>query len=282
MEKKKVFTLPNKKVRVVPVVRKNSWLPKGHDGEFMFTGTSMRLTVPVNGQTGQLIKVLTDEEQAGLEKILAMNEGDLSIYKPTRQNFWNRFEVVIDKEGDIMDLSDPDQYIKWKVLLANKELVAPSFDARRRIPTAKFMLVDLDHEIQEAAEQADLKQSVWMEFGAIKNNQNSLKNVLKIYTNKQVPSNSKHEFLVSEVMKIVDKDPNGFIKIIQDDNFNMRCFVEDAIEVGAIVKHGRNKYIVAGEPDDVFTIKQIMEELDPNGPNAETYIKIKDQIEKGK
>jgi hypothetical protein len=116
----------------------------------------------------------------------------------------------------------------------------------------------------------------------MKNNVSKLRNILKIHTNKQIPKNAKHDFLISEVKKIVEDTPNAFIRIIQDENFDMRCFIEDAIEVGAVIKIARNKYTIAGEPDDVFTIKQIIEELDPNGINAESYIKIKTQIEKSK
>lgn len=278
-EKRSTFTLPDRKVKVMPVVRQGAWLPKGHDGEFMFTGTSAPISVPMNARTGTLVNPLTAEEQEYLEKALAKDPGDLSIYKPKKENFWSNYYVKLDKEGDILDLSDPNQYIKYKVLTINKELIAPSFESRYSIPTSRWMLVDVDHEIQSAAKQADLMQSVWMEFGAMKNNTSKLKNVLKIHTNKQIPKNAKHEFLISEVKKIVEDTPNAFIRIMQDPNFDMRCFIEDAVEAGAIVKVSRNKYAIAGEPDDIYTVNQLIEELDPNGINAELYIKIKAQIE---
>lgn len=282
MEKKTTFTLPNRIVNVVPIIRQNSWLPRDHDGQFMFTGTAMRLTVPNNAQTGQMVNPLTAEEQAGLEKILAKNEGDLSIYKPRKENFWSLYEVVVNKDGLTLNLSDPDQYIQYKVLMANKELVADSFENRHSVPSAKWMLVDQDFQIKSEAKEADLMQSVWMEFGAIKNDDNKLRNVLKIYSNKQVPKNAKRDFLITEVKKVIEENPNRFIEVITDEYFTMRCFVEDAIEVGAIVKTGRNKYALAGEPDDVYTIKQIMEELNPEGTNQDMYFKIKTQIDESK
>jgi len=282
LEKKSTFTLPDKKVKVMPVIRQGAWLPKGHDGEFMFTGTTAPISVPLNARTGTLVNPLTEEEQSYLETALAKSEGALSIYKPKKENFWTNLYIKLDKEGTVLDLTDPNQYITYKVLKSNKELIAPSFEERYSVPSSRWMLVDVDHEIQVAAKQADLMQSVWMEFGAMKNNVSKLRNILKIHTNKQIPKNAKHDFLISEVKKIVEDTPNAFIRIIQDENFDMRCFIEDAIEVGAVIKIARNKYTIAGEPDDVFTIKQIIEELDPNGINAESYIKIKTQIEKSK
>lgn len=277
LEKKNTFTLPNRKVKVVPIIRQGTWLPKGHDGEFMFTGTSAPISLPMN-RTGTLINPLTPEEQDFLENILAKNPGDLSIYKDKKTSFWTKYYVKLDKEGDVLDLNDPNDYIKFKVLKANRELIAHSFEDRYSVPTARWMLVDLDHEIQEAAKEADLMQSVWMEFGAIKNNVSKLRNVLKIHTNKQVAKNSKHDFLISEVKKIVENNPNNFIKIIQDSNFEMRCFIEEAIDAGAIIRIGRNKYALSGEPDEVYTVNQLITELDPSGVNNELYIKIKTQI----
>jgi len=282
MEKNLTFSLPNRRVKVLPVVRQGSWLGKGHDGEFMFTGTSAPLCVPRNEKTGQLINPLKPDEQAYLEKVLVKKEGDLSIYVDKKKNFWGKYYVKLNKEETLLDLSDPDQYIRYKVLLANKELVAPTFEDRLNVPTCRWMLVDMDHQVQTDAREAELMQSVWMEFGAIQNSHNKMRNVLKVYTNKGVSKNSDTDFLKSEIKKIVEENPNKFIQIIKDENFDMRCFIEDSVEAGAVVKIGRNKYAVAGEPDDLYTITQIMKELDPNGANSDLYMKIKTQIEESK
>jgi hypothetical protein len=282
LEKKTSFKLPEKRIKVMPVLRQGSWLPKGHDGEFMFTGTSAPISVPINTRTGTLINPLTPEEQDTLEKILAKEPGDLSVYKSKNENFWAKYYVKLDKEGTILDLSNPDDFIKYKVLLINRELIAPSFEDRYSIPTSRWMLVEEEHEIQQAARQADLMQTVWMEFGSMKNDTSKLRNILKIHHNKPIAKNAKHDFLISEVKKIVETNPNSFIRIIQDSDFPMRCFIEDAIEVGAVIRVGRNKYSIAGQPDDVYTIKQIIDELDPSGINNDVYIKIKSQIENSK
>jgi hypothetical protein len=40
--------LTDKKVKVVPVYRNGGWLPQGHDGEFMFTGTVCEFDLPIS------------------------------------------------------------------------------------------------------------------------------------------------------------------------------------------------------------------------------------------
>lgn len=279
IEKKNTFTLPKKTVKVMPIVRKNSWLPKGHDGEFLYTGSTMRLTVPLNSKTGQLVALLTEEEQEYLERALAKNKGDLSIYKQGKDNFWATKIVSLDKEGITLDLSFPDQYIQYKILQANKELIAPSFEERLNKGTYKYMFVEEDYTIKENVKNADLLQSVWMEFGAMRNDYNKLRNVLKLYRQKSIPVSTSLEFLISEVQKIVTENPNKFIEITKDPSFMMKAFIEDAIEAKAINKVGKNRYAIVGEPDDVYTLDQIIKELDPEGINSDKYMTIKAKIE---
>ena len=62
--------LTDKKVKVVPVYRNGGWLPQGHDGEFMFTGTVCEFDLPISMKTGRLVNILTKEEQAFFEKEL--------------------------------------------------------------------------------------------------------------------------------------------------------------------------------------------------------------------
>lgn len=276
------FQLPNKVVKVMPVVRKGSWLPEGHDGEFLYTGAAITLSVPVNGTTGQLIDPLTAEEREYFEQpsVLSMKAGDLSIYRNKKENYWGRFYVKVDKDGLELDLSDPIQYLQYKVLKMNTDLVAPSFDDRFK-GTPKFMLVDKDYQVQAKVAETNLMESVWMEFGAIKNSPNKLKNVLRMFHDKPV-GKAKHEFLIAEVKKIIDEDPNKFINIITDKNFEMKAFVEDALEVGAIVKPSKNRYTFAGEPEEVYTLDQMIDELDPNGANQDRYLKIRTQIDESR
>ncbi len=76
------FTLPNKKVKVVPVYKKG-WLPEGHEAAFLFQDAQHVFTVPRSSRTGAYISPLTAEEQACIENDprLSFSEGDLSVHK---------------------------------------------------------------------------------------------------------------------------------------------------------------------------------------------------------
>ena len=118
------FTLPNKKVLVVPVRRKGRWLPDNHEASFLFKHSYFQVVVPKDGKTGELRDPLTPEERAYFENKasgLALNSGDLSTLKKD-DNFWTNFRVKLDKNVLQLDLSKPMDYLRYKVLLVNGEI----------------------------------------------------------------------------------------------------------------------------------------------------------------
>ena len=64
----------------------------------------------------------------------------LSIYKKV-DNYWENNMVRLTKQDNILDLSDPEQYIKYKILLANKNFIAPSLEILTDYPKATYQFV---------------------------------------------------------------------------------------------------------------------------------------------
>jgi len=92
------FTLPNKKIMVVPIKRKGGWLPNNHEASFLFKHSSVTLVLP-RSKTGSRIDPLTQEERDFLESDsagLALKKGDLLIHNKEK-NFWKPFKVKLDK-----------------------------------------------------------------------------------------------------------------------------------------------------------------------------------------
>ncbi len=88
--KKSTFTLPEKKVLVVPVRRKGRWLPDNHEASFLFKHSYFQVVVPKDGRTGELKDPLTKEERDYFESKdsgMALEKGDLSTLKK-ENNFY--------------------------------------------------------------------------------------------------------------------------------------------------------------------------------------------------
>ena len=84
-------------------------------------------------ESGKLVNILTDDEKEFLEDIMGLEFNALSIYKK-ENNYWSNKQVRLLKQDNILDLSDPEQYIKYKILLANKDEIAPSLQALQDMP----------------------------------------------------------------------------------------------------------------------------------------------------
>ena len=96
--------------------------------------------------SGMFVNVLTDKEKTFLEEIMGLEYNALSIYKKV-DNFWDDAndsgisKVRLSKQDNYLDLSSPEDYIKYKILLANKDFIAPSLKTLSDAPKATYQFV---------------------------------------------------------------------------------------------------------------------------------------------
>ena len=86
-------------------------------------------TVPML-RSGAYVNVLTDSEKEFLEDYMGLEKNALSVHRKNN-NYWDNFFVSLHKQPNYLDLSDPNDYMKYKVLLANKDFIADSLRRRR-------------------------------------------------------------------------------------------------------------------------------------------------------
>jgi len=86
--------------------------------------------------------VLTDSEKAFLEDYMGLEYNALSVYRKD-DNYWFNRQVILRKEDNYLNLRVPDDYIKYKILLANKDNIAPNINTLHNQPKAtyKFVLI---------------------------------------------------------------------------------------------------------------------------------------------
>lgn len=248
--------LKNEKVKLVPITdRKGGWLPEGHDGKFMYTGTKRYLCVPK--VQGGLLDPLTEDERNYFESPesgMGLKKGDLSIYKKSNsktgeKNYWEDFYVIIDKNGLELDLSKPIDYIKLKVAVLNAD-VAPSYKERKDKGSYKFYVMKNDEEAEIKSVKADVLKTAWKEYGKIEDSTERMRNFLLVYyiekndVNKKVAKNTKAEQLKAWISDIIENDVNTFVKVITDENFSIKAFINECMENGLIQREGKTAYYV--------------------------------------
>ena len=252
-------------IKVLPIKRSSDWLPENADSAFMNTGAKIEYVVPRSGRSGHLIDPLgdlTEDQKAVIAKQLGFKDPEaLNVMKANKENYWINRPVIIDKNGLILDLSNVADFVNFKILEVNAEVISPTWEERYAKGTYKFALVFEEEESKIKNLKIDTKKEAYMMFGKIDGSVKKLSDFLWIYylTNKEAkrpPNNPSIDYLKQEVGRILEERPGEFMSILSDPNFETKSLIQKAINIGLIQKEGM-MFKIFGEE----TSKNTLEEL---------------------
>ncbi len=219
----------------------------------LYGGMAERATFTVTVpklRSGTFKNVLTDDEKDFLEAAMGLEAGALNVYNK-HDNFWSNnteggiSKVRLTKEGNRLNLADPVDYIKYKILLANKDLIASSMQELSDRPKAtyRFVLVS-DNEINTTARnKMTVKMRCYTEYGKIENKADVLKTVIETITGKPLASNTKLEFLQTKAGELIESDPKMFLSVVQDKLLETKVLIQKCIDAGLISKKANYLYL---------------------------------------
>ena len=246
MSEVKVNPLRKEKI-YVRFVPHNNGLPKNH---VLFggkaDGTFDRFCAPVLRSSGTYKNILTNEEKEWLEEALDLDYGALSVYK-SQNNFWDTFYVELTKEGLHLDLSNPSDYLKYAVLRANSESIAPSVEERIERPklTYKYELVREGEEASMESAKMDATMSCYKEFAKIDNDIDTMRVLTELIDGRPYSQAEKPEFFRSRINMLIQNDPRGFLSQITDPMLHSKVIIRRAQELGKITKRGDYYYLAS-------------------------------------
>ena len=218
-------------------------------------------TVPMLSN-GTYRNVLTDNEKSYLEDLLGLEVNGLSVYNK-KDNYWDNYLIRLTKQDTILDLSNPEDYIKYKVLLANKDSVAPSMKELKegRKATYEYVIMEPNEEFMDSRNRVNNTMKCYEEFGAIKDNFDILRCIIETIDGRPVAANTKIEFLQAKATDLITVNPKLFLSTITDPLLNTKVLIKKAVEAGIISKRGEYYYFREdGSPmcgpneDPTFTI----------------------------
>lgn len=206
----------------------------------MADGAVRRFTVP-RLSSGMFVNILTDNEKAYLEEIMGLEYNALSIYKKV-DNFWDDSTeggistVKLIKGDNYFNLADPEDYIRYKILLANKDFIAPSLQALEDHPkrTYQFVIVQEGEEVRNANKEMSATMQSYMEFGKVQNDIYTLKAIIEILDGRPVSKTTKLEVLQSKVNSLIQADSKLFLKVIRDPLLATKVLIKRAVDEGLI------------------------------------------------
>jgi len=274
------FTLPDKKIRIVPNKKGTAFIPDtSHPASFLMDGCKNVYVVP-QLRNGQLQNPLTDEEKDFFENSsesgLSFEAGELSIYKK-KDNFWNNFSVELGKSSKTLDLSNPYDYFEYKVLLLNSEFVAPDYDSRNDKRTYKYYLVDDLDEAKSKSAEYGKEAAAWRYFDEVTKDRAKVRSVLRLMGN-STSTDDSDDFLAKELGSII-KNPGGidrFLSIVEDGDIELKMFIHQALEIRALT-YKKGNYYLNGKTSPIGDFEAVVKFFKED-ENSELMVTIKAKI----
>lgn len=218
----------------------------------MAAGSKMRLTTPLL-RSGLFADVLTKDEKKFLEYKLGLEPNALSVHN-RNNNFWSdaneqgigRVELI--KGDNPLDLSNPIDYIKYKILLANKDQIAPSMQALQDKPKAtyRFVIINEGDSAKAANTRVTLKAQAYMEFGKVNENKDKMRVIIETIDGRPTASDSKVEYLQGKIGELIEANTKMFLQVVRDPLLDNKVLIKKAIEAGVIVNRGNYLYLKEG------------------------------------
>lgn len=251
-KKEPISCLRNERVVVKFVPRPSSMVqnPK----HILYGGmaeTAVRnFVVPRLASTGMYKNVLTDNEKEFLEQAMGLEPNALSIYKK-KDNFWDDSNpvgigrVTLHKQDNYLDLSNPEDYIKYKILLANKDQIASSLQELEDRPKATYQFVIISENAEAASNlsKMDTTKRCYIEYGKIEDDADTLRTVIELIEGRPISNKVKLDYLQGKVNEYIQRDPRRFLSTIKDELLPAKVLIKKSVEAGLIGKKNDTYYL---------------------------------------
>ena len=206
--------------------------------------------VPRLNSTGMFKNVLTDSEKKFLEHAMGLEYNALSIYK-RENNFWDDSNphgigrVTLHKQDNYLDLSVPEDYIKYKILLANKDQIAGSLKELEDRPKATYQFVIISENAESAANlnRMDIIKRCYMEYGKIEDDADRLRVIIELIEGRPTSPKVKLDYLQGKVNEYIQDNPRRFLSTVQDELLPAKVLIRKCVEAGLIGKKNDTYYL---------------------------------------
>jgi hypothetical protein len=214
----------------------------------MALGAFHTFTVPML-RNGHLVDVLTKAEKAYLEEAMGLETNALSVHRQV-DNYWSNYQVKLGKEDTILDLSIPEEYIKYKVLLANTECIAPSFDAvnLKQKETYEYVLLHEEEEAKANKKRVNKNIEAYKILGKIEGDKDKLRTIVEIATSRPQHRTASIDALTDQIDRLIQANANLFLTIAQDPLLDTKVLLKKGIETGAVKVKNDLFYDADGKP----------------------------------
>jgi hypothetical protein len=276
--------MPEDKVLYLKPIKKarGLFLDSNNPEAFLFGNSRIKFSLPRDRQGNLINPFKSKSEQAWLEKQL---DADMNIYKKMTENYWAKYKLVLGKEKRKLDLNNPKDYLDYIVARTLDKYIATNGKSGTYTRTQIYELVEEDHENEVKASKADKTKEAYMLFGKLEaKGKEEMLNFLKVY-GKRVDKNSKIEYLKATIDTIIQEDMDKFISLAKDQDFTIKLLIEDAVQVGVLIKSNREYLLPGGDklaPEGLKATIDVATKYLKDKSNQDLLISIQQQVKTAK
>lgn len=248
------------------------------------------ITYAIPSKNGVLVNVLTPEEQEFFENYFHFPEGFMS---PTAivNNYWKTYNmgyinrVTLDKTGKRLDLSNPKDYIEWKILLANPEYICPSQEAleNKKKLTYRFVMNNDKQVAESVGKKADVKLELFETYAKYKEDADMLRIICYLIEHKKLSPATKIEMLKDKLVYLMEHRPNECYPVMSNGLLEQKKAIIVGTEKGILIERNGYYYLkengqkVAYDYEDSSLNNAANYLADPE--NQELYFNIQKRIQ---
>lgn len=209
----------------------------------MAEGASRTFVVP-RLRSGTFVNVLTNQEKKYLEEVMGLDPNTLSSLRKNN-NYWETAQVRLLKQDNVLDLSSPEDYIRYKILLANKDLIAPSLQALQDDPKAtyQFVIIAEGEENKKAKDNMSNVMKCYKEYGKVEEDVYTLRVIIESIDGRPTSPNSSLDFLQTKINDLIQADSKLFLRVITDPYLSTKVLIKKAVERGVISNRDNHFYL---------------------------------------
>lgn len=244
----KDLVLENKVIKIEPIIRRKPYLKRGpknepHDGEHTYTGCVKEEGLPYDVTKRAYVNPFRNEnEQEAFEKLLDQKEGSLNLYNysVSKPNFWGEFLIRIPKEGIQLDLNNPSDALRYRILMVNPRFATTIDEAG--IVEKLYLIVNEQEQKEKESVLGQKKDKANDYMYKLKKTKKAMYDTLRLL-GKKVDKDASADWMKAELYKVIDevavtKGVAGIDKFIatqEDPHAEVKLFVMDAVDSKDIV-----------------------------------------------
>ena len=147
--------------------------------------------------------------------------------------------------GVILRRFFPINYIKYKILLANKDQIASSLQELEDRPKAtyQFVIISENAEAQANLSKMDATKRCYMEYGKVEDDVDTLRVIIEILEGRPTAPRIKLDYLQGKINEYIQRNPRQFLNVIKDELLPAKVLIKKSVEAGLIGKKNDAYYL---------------------------------------